>query len=68
MHHALVHAVFNSVVISAGAGMGTGSGHGEGSGLSGSGSDNWWRRGGVTYASNEVYVDIIEEIGGIIDT
>lgn len=50
-----------------GAGLGTGSGQGEGSGLSGSGSDYWWRRGAVTYASNEIYVDLVEKISGIVD-
>ena len=50
-----------------GAGLGTGSGQGEGSGLSGSGSDYWWRKGAVQYASNEVYVDLIEKISGIVD-
>lgn len=51
-----------------GAGLGTGSGQGEGSGLSGSGSEHWWRRGAVTYASNEVYVDLIEKICGVVDS
>ncbi|KAL8274525.1 hypothetical protein Esti_001546 [Eimeria stiedai] len=50
-----------------GWGLGTGSGQGEGSGFSGSGSDHWWRRGGVAYASNEVYVDLVERLSGIVD-
>ncbi|KAL8426070.1 hypothetical protein Efla_007343 [Eimeria flavescens] len=53
--------------LTAGSGLGTGSGQGEGCGLSGSGSDHWWRRGGVHYASNEVYVDLVEKLTGIVD-
>ncbi|OEH79547.1 prp38 family domain-containing protein [Cyclospora cayetanensis] len=60
-------AIQNAPEMVAGAGLGTGSGHGEGSGLSGSGSDCWWRRGAVNYASNEVYVDLIEKISGVVD-
>ncbi|KEP66720.1 UNVERIFIED_CONTAM: adaptor complexes medium subunit family protein [Hammondia hammondi] len=51
----------------AGAGMGCGSGSGEGGGISGAGSDRWWRRGNVRYASNEVYVDLVEAIQAIVD-
>ncbi|CBZ53912.1 adaptor complexes medium subunit domain containing protein [Neospora caninum Liverpool] len=51
----------------AGAGMGCGSGSGEGGGISGAGSDRWWRRGNVHYASNEVYVDVVEAVHAVVD-
>eukprot|EP00922_Rhytidocystis_sp_ex-Travisia-forbesii_P057716 GHVS01085426.1.p1 GENE.GHVS01085426.1~~GHVS01085426.1.p1 ORF type:complete len:338 (+),score=56.74 GHVS01085426.1:208-1221(+) len=43
-----------------GEGIGGGSGNGMGSGISGCGSDIWWRTGNASYASNEVYVDVVE--------
>ncbi|PFH35617.1 adaptor complexes medium subunit family protein [Besnoitia besnoiti] len=58
---------FAALESEAGAGMGRGSGMGEGGGISGAGSDCWWRRGNVHYASNEVYVDVVEAIHAIVD-
>lgn len=48
--------------------MGLGSGSGEGGGISGAGSDCWWRRGNVHYASNEVYVDVLESIHATVNS
>eukprot|EP00923_Selenidium_pygospionis_P015725 GHVN01027418.1.p1 GENE.GHVN01027418.1~~GHVN01027418.1.p1 ORF type:complete len:535 (+),score=122.97 GHVN01027418.1:163-1605(+) len=50
-----------------GEGMGLGSGSGTGGGLSGCGSDVWWRKGGISYTGNEVYVDVIESLNCIVD-
>jgi len=46
--------------------MGAGSGFGSGGGISGCGSDIWWRKGGVAYTSNEVHIDVVERIHGIV--
>eukprot|EP00920_Eleutheroschizon_duboscqi_P013901 GHVT01032519.1.p1 GENE.GHVT01032519.1~~GHVT01032519.1.p1 ORF type:complete len:147 (+),score=17.26 GHVT01032519.1:514-954(+) len=46
--------------------MGVGSGGGSGGGLSGCGSDIWWRRGGVTYATNHVKIDITEKLQALV--
>merc|ERR550514_2271649 len=45
------------------AALGT-SGHAQ---LGGASAEVWWRRQGVVYASNEVYVDIVERIDCIFD-
>ncbi|PHJ18756.1 adaptor complexes medium subunit family protein [Cystoisospora suis] len=57
-----------SIESRAGEGMGLGSGSGEGGGISGAGSDCWWRRGNVHYASNEVYVDVLESIHATVNS
>eukprot|EP00922_Rhytidocystis_sp_ex-Travisia-forbesii_P057720 GHVS01085430.1.p1 GENE.GHVS01085430.1~~GHVS01085430.1.p1 ORF type:complete len:372 (+),score=48.95 GHVS01085430.1:1-1116(+) len=67
----LVGGVLTSIVegVKSGAGeevlgdsTGGGSGNGVGSGISGCGSDIWWRTGTASYASNEVYVDVVESL------